>query len=256
MTMHINIMIIIIMIMTMIISTLLLILMIKQVEHNVTIGGSNKTDGAEDPLDDNRTREWTNGISTNGVTALFKHVFFDRDFLLTPVNLLLLSQKCQGVTSSPWGPQSVELPYFCSGPISVDRLILILCYTILYHTMLCYTLLYYTILYCTILYHLSTKGRAGRTAEAPGRSYYIRLSYYIILYSLILHNIALYNIALHNVALCYIILHYIILYCIILHYVILKLYNIALYYIILYHITVHYIQSIDSVQYVLHYIIS
>ena len=34
----------------------------------------------------------------------------------TPVNLLLSSQKCQGVPFSP----SVKLSYFCSGPVSVD----------------------------------------------------------------------------------------------------------------------------------------
>ena len=36
----------------------------------------------------------TNGVSTDGVTASF--MCFDRDFLGTPVNLLLYSQKCQG----------------------------------------------------------------------------------------------------------------------------------------------------------------
>ena len=42
-----------------------------------------------------------NGVSTSGVTA--KIMFFDRDFG-TPVNLLLYSQKCQGVPFS----QSVQ----------------------------------------------------------------------------------------------------------------------------------------------------
>ena len=37
-------------------------------------------------------------------------------FLGTPVNLLVSSQKCQGV---PF-PQSVKPHVFCSGPISVD----------------------------------------------------------------------------------------------------------------------------------------
>ena len=36
--------------------------------------------------------------------------------LLLPLNLLLSSQKCQGVPFS----QSVKFHYFCSGPISVD----------------------------------------------------------------------------------------------------------------------------------------
>ena len=40
-------------------------------------------------------RKGPNGVNTNGVTAKF--MFFDRDFLGTPVNLLLSSQKCQGV---------------------------------------------------------------------------------------------------------------------------------------------------------------
>ena len=46
------------------------------------------------------------------VTAIFK--FFDRDFLRTPVNLLLSSPKCQGVRFF----QSIKIIYFCSGPIS------------------------------------------------------------------------------------------------------------------------------------------
>ena len=44
-------------------------------------------------------RKGTNGVSTNGVTANL--MFFDRDFSGTPVNLLLSSQKCQGVSFSP-----------------------------------------------------------------------------------------------------------------------------------------------------------
>ena len=42
--------------------------------------------------------------------------FRQRDFLGTPVNLLLSSQKCQGVLF----PQSVNNHDFCSGPMSVD----------------------------------------------------------------------------------------------------------------------------------------
>ena len=42
--------------------------------------------------------------------------FFDRNFLGTPVNLLLSSQKCQGV------PPIYQNSYFCSGPISVNPL--------------------------------------------------------------------------------------------------------------------------------------
>ena len=44
------------------------------------------------------------------------HVFGQRDFLGTPTNLRLYSQKCQGV---PF-PQSFKTCYFCSGHISVD----------------------------------------------------------------------------------------------------------------------------------------
>ena len=58
----------------------------------------------------NEDQKGTNGVSTNGVTA--NSMFFDRDFLGTPVNLLLSSDKYQGV---PFSPQN-----FCSGPISVD----------------------------------------------------------------------------------------------------------------------------------------
>ena len=45
-------------------------------------------------------------------------LLFLTDFLGTPVNLLVSSQKCQGV---PF-PQSVKSPYSCSGPISADPL--------------------------------------------------------------------------------------------------------------------------------------
>ena len=43
--------------------------------------------------------ERQHGVSTNGVTANI--IFFDRDFLGTPFNLLLYSQKCQGVPLPP-----------------------------------------------------------------------------------------------------------------------------------------------------------
>ena len=42
--------------------------------------------------------------------------FWQRDFLGSPVNLLLYSEKCQGVPFS----QSVRIHYFCSVPTSVD----------------------------------------------------------------------------------------------------------------------------------------
>ena len=45
-------------------------------------------------------------------------MFFDRDFLGTPVNLLSSSQKCQGVPFS----RSVKVRCFCSGPISDEEL--------------------------------------------------------------------------------------------------------------------------------------
>ena len=44
------------------------------------------------------------------------HVFRQRDFWGTPVNLLLYPPKCQGVPCSP----ICQNYYFCSGPISVD----------------------------------------------------------------------------------------------------------------------------------------
>ena len=44
------------------------------------------------------TRKGTSGVSTNGVTAKF--MFFDGDFLGTPIKQLLYSKKCQGVPFS------------------------------------------------------------------------------------------------------------------------------------------------------------
>ena len=46
-----------------------------------------------------KARKGTNGVSTDGVTA--NVMFFDRDFLVAPVNLLLSPQKCQGLPFSP-----------------------------------------------------------------------------------------------------------------------------------------------------------
>ena len=60
-------------------------------------------------------RKGTSGVSTNGVTANLM-CFDSGTFFGTPVNLLLSSQKCQGVPV----PQSVKLGCFCSRPISVD----------------------------------------------------------------------------------------------------------------------------------------
>ena len=65
-----------------------------------------------------QARKGTNGVSTNGVAANL--MFFDRDLLGTPVNLLS-SQKCQGAPFSPIS-QSLKKYYFCSGPISVNSI--------------------------------------------------------------------------------------------------------------------------------------
>ena len=46
------------------------------------------------------SRKGANGVSTKRVTA-FCCFFGQRDFLVTPVNLLLSTQKCQGVPFSP-----------------------------------------------------------------------------------------------------------------------------------------------------------
>ena len=60
-------------------------------------------------------RRGTNGVSTNRVIA-FVCVFWRRDLLGTPVNLLWSSQKCQGVPYSP----ICQIHDVCSGVISVD----------------------------------------------------------------------------------------------------------------------------------------
>ena len=65
-------------------------------------------------------RKATNGVRTTGVTTILCCLFvclFDRgSFGGTPVNLLVSSQKCQGVLFWP----ICQNPYFCNGPISVD----------------------------------------------------------------------------------------------------------------------------------------
>ena len=67
------------------------------------------------------SRRGTNGVSANGVTANF--MFFDRDFLGTPVNLLLSSQKYQGVTCSPVCQNSLllQLPHQCRPHLSATK---------------------------------------------------------------------------------------------------------------------------------------
>ena len=62
------------------------------------------------------SRKGTNGVSTTGVTANSTFLLH-WDLLGTPVNLLLSSQKCQGVPFSPIC--RISLP-FCSVPISAD----------------------------------------------------------------------------------------------------------------------------------------
>ena len=60
-----------------------------------------------DRRDDPGLRKGTNGVSTHGVSANL--MFFDRDCLGTPVNLLSSSQKCQGVPFSPISRNSLLL---------------------------------------------------------------------------------------------------------------------------------------------------
>ena len=60
-------------------------------------------------------RKGTNGLSTNGVTANF--VFFDRGtFGALPLTYFYLPKSARAYLF----PQSVKIPYICSGPISVD----------------------------------------------------------------------------------------------------------------------------------------
>ena len=47
-----------------------------------------------------KVRKGTNGVSTNGVTAISFYVFWQRDLLGTPADLLLSARKCQGVPFS------------------------------------------------------------------------------------------------------------------------------------------------------------
>ena len=88
-------------------------------ETSTTTNGNNDTNTTkhdnDNTIDNNMyieaSRNGTNGVSTNGVTAFFV-VFCQRDFLGTPVNLLLSSQKCQGVPFSPicQNPLLLQLP--------------------------------------------------------------------------------------------------------------------------------------------------
>ena len=60
-------------------------------------------------------RKGTNGVSTNGVTANF--LFFDRGtFWVLPLTYFYLPKSARAYLFS----QSVEIHYFCSGPIGVD----------------------------------------------------------------------------------------------------------------------------------------
>ena len=101
---------------------------------------------------------------------------------------------------------------------SLNKLPLILYYTILYYTILYYTILYYTILYYTILYYTIL---------------YYTILYYTILYYTILYYTILYYTILYYTILYYTILYYTILYYTILYYTI--LYYTILYYTILYY---------------------
>ena len=67
------------------------------------------------------TRKGTNGVSTNGVTA--NSVFFgQRDFLGTPVSLLVSPQKCQGVPFPPIHPsKSITSAAAPLAPTPFDR---------------------------------------------------------------------------------------------------------------------------------------
>ena len=59
-------------------------------------------------------RKGTNGVSTNGVTANF--MLFDRGtFWVLPLTCLYIPKSARAYLV----PQSVGIPYFCSGPISV-----------------------------------------------------------------------------------------------------------------------------------------
>ena len=61
-------------------------------------------------------RKGTNGVSTNGVTAILS-MFFDRGiFWVLPLSYFYLPKSDRAYLF----PQSVKIHYFCSGPISVD----------------------------------------------------------------------------------------------------------------------------------------
>ena len=61
------------------------------------------------------SRKGTNGFSTYGVTANF--MFFDRGTLwVLPLAYFYFPKSAMAYLL----PQSVKIPYFCSGPISVD----------------------------------------------------------------------------------------------------------------------------------------
>ena len=51
--------------------------------------------------DSNGCRKGTNGVSTNGLTANLMFLLTEGPSWLLPLNLLLSSQKCQGVPFSP-----------------------------------------------------------------------------------------------------------------------------------------------------------
>ena len=61
------------------------------------------------------SRKETDGVSTNGITAIL-YVFWQRDLLGTPVNLLYLPKSARAYLF----PQSLKNNYVCCGPISVD----------------------------------------------------------------------------------------------------------------------------------------
>ena len=58
-------------------------------------------------------RRGTNGVGTNGVTAIF---IFDRGTFWVPI----CQNLSKSITSAYLFPQSVKIHYICSGPIRVD----------------------------------------------------------------------------------------------------------------------------------------
>ena len=77
---------------------------------------ADEPEGAQEP-EPKVVGQGKNGVSTNGVAAIV-YVFDRGTFWGTPVNLLLSSQKCQGVPFSP--NLSKLMYYFCSGTLSID----------------------------------------------------------------------------------------------------------------------------------------